>query len=245
MYDPVLDPPPRRTNRAVFVDAAEMYLRTIYEIEEEDGRAPSQAAIGRRLGLSRSAVSQQVMRLAQDGLVELTGHRSVAMSERGRAVAEVVMRKHRLAERVLVDVIGLEWELSHAEATRWQHVLGEAVERRLMGLLDDPTVSPFGNPIPGLAGLGAEPPAQRPGGSLVTIDRAARAGVRYAVVRRIPERVQADQRLLTELRAHGIVPGRTVRISLPDSGRSVRVATPAGCSVLDPGAAASVLVSVG
>jgi DtxR family Mn-dependent transcriptional regulator len=243
MHDPVSEPPPRRSNRAMFVDATEMYLRTIFEIdEEEDGLAPRQAALGRRLGLSRSAVNQQVLRLAEDGLVELAGNR-VALTERGRAAAAVVMRKHRLAERILVDVIGLEWELSHAEATRWQHVLGEAVERKLVGLLDDPTVSPFGNPIPGLAELGVGRRAPRPDGSVVTLARAARAGVGYAVVRQIPESVQADQRLLAELRAHGIVPGRTVRIS-PDGARSVRVATSAGCSVLDADAARSILVGV-
>ena len=64
------------------------------------------------------------------------------------------MRKHRLAERLLTDVIGLDWELVHAEACRWEHVMSETVERRLLELLDHPTESPYGNPIPGLDELG-------------------------------------------------------------------------------------------
>ena len=89
-------------------------------------------------------------RMERDGLVVVGGDRHLELTAVGRGRAVAVMRKHRLAERLLVDVIGLEWEYVHAEACRWEHVMSEAVERKLVALLDNPTVSPYGNPIPGL-----------------------------------------------------------------------------------------------
>ena len=92
--------------------------------------------------------------MERDGLLHVTGDRHLELSADGRAKATRVMRKHRLAERLLVDVIGLEWEYVHEEACRWEHVMSERVERKLLELLDNPTESPYGNPIPGLEELG-------------------------------------------------------------------------------------------
>ena len=135
------------------IDTTEMYLRTILELEEE-GVVPMRARIAERLDQSGPTVSQTVARMERDGLVPVAGDRHLELTEEGRRLATRVMRKHRLAECLLVDVIGLEWEQVHAEACRWEHVMSEAVERRVLELLRHPTESPYGNPIPGLEELG-------------------------------------------------------------------------------------------
>ncbi len=135
------------------IDTTEMYLRTIYELEEE-GIVPLRARIAERLHQSGPTVSQTVARMERDGLLTVEGDRHLQLTAEGHSLAMRVMRKHRLAERLLTDVIGLDWELVHEEACRWEHVMSETVERRLLELLDHPTESPYGNPIPGLAELG-------------------------------------------------------------------------------------------
>ncbi len=135
------------------VDTTEMYLRTIYDLEEE-GVVPLRARIAERLEQSGPTVSQTVSRMERDGLLHVAGDRHLELTDKGRGLAVAVMRKHRLAERLLVDVIGLPWEEVHAEACRWEHVMSEDVERRLVQVLNNPTTSPFGNPIPGLSELG-------------------------------------------------------------------------------------------
>ena len=135
------------------IDTTEMYLRTIYELVEE-GIVPLRARIAERLHQTGPTVSQTVARMERDGLVTVEGDRHLELTDEGTRLATRVMRKHRLAERLLTDVIGLDWELVHDEACRWEHVMSETVERRLVDLLDHPTESPYGNPIPGLAELG-------------------------------------------------------------------------------------------
>ncbi len=131
------------------IDTTEMYLRTIYELEEE-GIVPLRARIAERLHQSGPTVSQTVARMERDNLVHVQGDRHLELTDEGRARATRVMRKHRLAERLLIDVIGLDWEKVHDEACRWEHVISEDVERTLVVLLNAPTESPYGNPIPGL-----------------------------------------------------------------------------------------------
>ena len=140
------------------VDTTEMYLRTILELEEE-GVPPLRARIAERLHQSGPTVSQTVARMERDGLLSVEGDRHLQLSESGRQLATAVMRKHRLAECLLVDVIGLDYADVHEEACRWEHVMSELVERRLIELLGHPTESPYGNPIPGLELLGGESPA--------------------------------------------------------------------------------------
>ena len=139
------------------IDTTEMYLRTIYELVEE-GIVPLRARIAERLHQSGPTVSQTVARMERDGLLTVRGRPAPRAHRRRPRLAVRVMRKHRLAERLLTDVIGLDWELVHAEACRWEHVMSETVERRLLELLDHPTESPYGNPIPGLAELGETAP---------------------------------------------------------------------------------------
>jgi DtxR family transcriptional regulator, Mn-dependent transcriptional regulator len=231
--------------RGIFIDAREMLLRIIYEFEEEVGVPPRRAALRDRLGITRSAVGQHVARLADDGLVMLSPHNQILLTTAGRAAATVVMRKHRLAERLLVDVIGLDWELSHLEASRWQHVLGERVERRLLRILDDPTVSPYGNPIPGLGELEpslAGTDGADPGPPLVTIVAAAKAGIGRVLLCRIPEHLQSDVGLLARLRAANLLPGRSVEIVVAE-GNAVRAASATGELVLDATASRTILVT--
>nr|1XCV_A Chain A, Diphtheria toxin repressor mutant [Corynebacterium diphtheriae] len=135
------------------VDTTEMYLRTIYELEEE-GVTPLRARIAERLEQSGPTVSQTVARMERDGLVVVASDRSLQMTPTGRTLATAVMRKARLAERLLTDIIGLDINKVHDEADRWEHVMSDEVERRLVKVLKDVSRSPFGNPIPGLDELG-------------------------------------------------------------------------------------------
>src|SRR5271166_7209860 len=130
-----------------------MYLRTIFELEEE-GVVPLRARIAERLTQSGPTVSQTVARMERDGLLHVAGDRQLSLSDVGRTLATRVMRKHRLAECLLVGVIELPWEEVHIEACRWEHVISESVERRLFELLGYPVRCPHGNVIPGLAELG-------------------------------------------------------------------------------------------
>ena len=211
------------------IDTTEMYLRTIYELEEE-GVVPLRARIAERLAQSGPTVSQTIARMERDGLVVVAGDRHLELTDTGRSRAVSVMRKHRLAERLLTDVIGLEWEHVHAEACRWEHVMSDQVERKLIQLLGNPTVSPYGNPIPGLGQLSrtdpenSELPVLELG--LQRLDEFARRGGGSVEVRRIAEHVQADPDLMTELKLSGIVPGQSVDVgSISRFGDAVPVGT--------------------
>ena len=137
---------------ADLIDTTEMYLKTILELEE-DGVTPLRARIVDRLGHSGPTVSQTVARMERDGLLHVMGDRRLELTDTGRAHATEVLRKHRLAERLLLDVIGMEWAQVHDEACRWEHVMSDAVEARLEELLSNTCVDPYGNPMPGCAPL--------------------------------------------------------------------------------------------
>jgi DtxR family transcriptional regulator, Mn-dependent transcriptional regulator len=204
------------------IDTTEMYLRTIFELEEE-GIVPLRARIAERLGQSGPTVSQTVARMARDGLLTVEGDRHLQLSESGRALATRVMRKHRLAERLLVDVIGLEWDEVHEEACRWEHVISEQVEVKLLQLLGSPTLSPYGNPIPGLEELDADLHSTgfREGGlvSLRDVAQALPEGEHaVAVIRRIGEPVQSDLDVMHRLRRAGVRPGNAVQVSPAEGG---------------------------
>src|SRR3954454_7730256 len=131
-------------------DTTEEYLENILEIEEEGTRV-MRARLVERLGLSAAAVSETVGRLEEHGFVQLLDDRTLTLTDKGRTLATTIVRRHRLAERLLVDVIGLEWEKVHREADRWEHVISDDVEEKLIALLGDPATCPHGNPIPGSA----------------------------------------------------------------------------------------------
>ncbi|MFC8002832.1 metal-dependent transcriptional regulator [Streptomyces olivaceus] len=209
---------------ARLIDTTEMYLRTVLELEEE-GVVPMRARIAESLDQSGPTVSQTVARMERDGLLRVAADRRLELTGGGRRLATRVMRKHRLAECLLVDVIGLEWEQVHAEACRWEHVMSEAVERRLLELLRHPTESPYGNPIPGLeelGGAGDAAPRPSPAGTTVSLGAMVTgpAGT-SAVLRRIGEPGQSDHRLLSALRRAGVRPGAVVSVMSSAGGVTV------------------------
>jgi DtxR family transcriptional regulator, Mn-dependent transcriptional regulator len=235
------------------IDTTEMYLRTIYELEEE-GVVPLRARIAERLEQSGPTVSQTVARMERDGLVHVAGDRHLELTPGGRAKAVAVMRKHRLAELLLVNVIGLEWEHVHVEACRWEHVMSDAVERKLFTLLGEPSVSPYGNPIPGLDALrgGTEidgeitAPMRTPtpdDAGLVRLDEFARSGGGKVEVRRIAEHIQLNEQLMAHLKSAGVLPGSDVDVvAIPRFGDAVGVGHQGNQAEVDPLVAHAVLV---
>jgi DtxR family transcriptional regulator, Mn-dependent transcriptional regulator len=203
------------------IDTTEMYLRTVYELEEE-GVVPLRARIAERLGQSGPTVSQTVARMERDGLVNVADDRHLELTDAGRHEAVAVMRKHRLAERLLADVIGLDWEDLHIEACRWEHVMSEKVERRILALLDKPLVCPHGNPIPGLDQLGL-PFATDQTGTLVSLSEAALGPAGEVEISRISEQLQPDSALMHRLDEAGMRPGHRVHVQGAGPGIEVWV----------------------
>ncbi|MDY3128004.1 MAG: iron dependent repressor, metal binding and dimerization domain protein [Corynebacterium sp.] len=190
------------------VDTTEMYLRTIYELEEE-GITPLRARIAERLEQSGPTVSQTVARMERDGLLHVRSDRSLDLTPRGRELATAVMRKHRLAERLLTDVLGLDILKVHDEACRWEHVMSEEVERRLIHILDNPSISPFGNPIPALEKIGTETSTFIAGERAIDIPNAQDV---HATISQINEILQVNREVLQELYEAGVTIGATVTL---------------------------------
>ena len=198
-------------------DTTEEYLETIFEIEEE-GIVPIRARLVERLRLSAPAVSETVNRLVEQGNVELLDNRRLQLTPKGRAIARSIVRRHRLAERLLVDVIGLEWEKAHREADRWEHAISAEVEQKLVELLGDPATCPHGNPIPG---------------SARTVDRSrtvllSEAAPGAVVVARISERLELDDDVLALIASGGLIPGSAATVVGRDALGNVRMTTEAG-----------------
>jgi DtxR family Mn-dependent transcriptional regulator len=192
------------------VDTTEMYLKTILELEEE-GTLPLRARIAERLHQSGPTVSQTVARMERDGLLTVEGDRHLQLTASGRAYAVAVMRKHRLAELLLVNVIGMPYEDAHDEACRWEHVMSADVERRVFQLLGRPTRSPYGNPIPGLAELDRSAPPAEGGEAERNLAFPGLAGA--VVVRRICESVHSDGDVIRQLHNAGVDPGAKVTVA--------------------------------
>jgi DtxR family Mn-dependent transcriptional regulator len=205
-----------------FHPPVEEYLEAVHELLEE-GTVVIQARLVERLGHSAPAVSEMVRRLADEGWVAVTG-RSISLTEAGQAKAESVVRKHRLAERLLTDVIGLPWAKAHTEAGRWEHVISDDVEARLIELLGHPRTCPHGNPIPG-----AEPVTE----TLVALGAAAAGD--EVTLRRVTEQVEIDSDALEYLASHGFVPGATATVSARDADGTLTLALDGASFSLSPG----------
>lgn len=189
------------------IDTTEMYLKIIFELEE-DGVLPMRARIAERLGQSGPTVSQTVARMERDGLLELAEDRHLVLTRHGRTAAVRVMRKHRLAERLLMDVIGLDPAFVHDEACRWEHVMSEEVEKRILSLVEDGARSPYGNPVPGLEELGQEPAPPADGRPCSELAQGQSRD--EARVVRLGEPVQVDPEVLGLLLESGVRPGAQV-----------------------------------
>lgn len=208
------------------IDTTEMYLRTILELEEEH-IVPMRARISERIGHSGPTVSQTVARMERDGLVRLSGERHLELTPEGRQKATAVMRKHRIAERLLADVIGLEWEDVHEEACRWEHVMSENVERKIMAMLGYPTESPYGNPIPGLDELGLPETMPFHAGVVnlqdVLPEAEAQSDEIQVIVRRLAEPVQSDPEFLALFRRAGVYPDARASVAVSENTVILRV----------------------
>ncbi len=208
--------------------AAEEYCECIFELAEDDLEV-IQARIAERLKLSRPSVSEMIRRLEIDGLVDVAGG-SIKLTVAGTTLAEQVVRRHRLAERFLTDMLGLSWADAHQEAGKWEHVISDSVETALIRVLGDPTTCPHGNPIPGSL---YEAPDARPLNGLSV-------GSQFTVSR-IPEELEFSPGLLEFLEEATLTPGSSGRItaSSPDGtvtvdmdGRTVGVGAFAGARIL-------------
>jgi len=191
--------------------AFEEYCETIFELREDDVDV-IQARIAERLDVSRPAVSEMIHRMQQQGLV--TVDRSIRLTPDGLLLAESVVRRHRLAERFLTDILGLSWAEAHAEAGRWEHVISDPVEEALVRVLGAPTTCPHGNPIPG---SDYQPPDAVPLDSLAVGD--------HFEVSRIPEELEFAPGLLEFLERSHLVPGTRGQVTSasPDGTRAVEV----------------------
>lgn len=187
------------------IDTTEMYLKTVYEMLE-DGVPPLRARIVERLDHSGPTVSQTVGRMERDGLLYVAGNRRIELTEQGATLAREVVRKHRLAERLLLDAIGLDWVMVHDEACRWEHVMSGAVEMRLLDLLRHPSSDPYGNVIPDDSS-----PVIGAGASAAQIVEQY-GGIVDTEVVRIGEPIQAETRILGFFAEAAIYPGKAVNL---------------------------------
>ena len=217
------------------IDTTEMYLKVVYELEEQ--RQPAlRARLAERLEQAMPSVSQTVSRLERDGLLTLDDHRIVALTDEGRSLAVAVMRKHRIAERFLFDVLGLDWADCHEEACRWEHVLGDAAEEKLAALLTNLDTDPYGNPIPGLEQIGRSSSPFVQGVPVIEVE--SESAVRVVA---IGEGIQADEGLLRDCYAAGVLPGNTVTVTT--EGQFVTVAGATGAVRFDSHLAAQLFVA--
>jgi DtxR family Mn-dependent transcriptional regulator len=178
--------------------ATEEYLQAVYTLADEGGQVIS-ARLAEFLGISPAAVSEMVHRLERDGLVRLDERKEVRFTERGYAAASSIVRRHRLAERMLVDLLGYEWWKTHEEAERLEHAMSPEMEERLVRILGDPQTCPHGNPMPGTT-----PRPTRPLERLAVGER--------ATVERIPDQFEHEPGFLEYLDTQGVRPGVTLEM---------------------------------
>ena len=191
--------------------AFEEYCETIYELGEDDLDV-IQARIAERMEVSRPAVSEMMKRLEVEGLIE--AGREIKLTEKGMHLAETVVRRHRLAECFLTDVLGLSWADAHQEASKWEHVISPTVEKAMVARLNDPTTCPHGNPIPG---SGYEAP------DLIALETIG-VGKKF-IVQRIPEELEFTEGMLDFLEQSSIIPGSkgTLTAMSPDGTATVTI----------------------
>ena len=196
-------------------DTTEEYLEAILSIEEE-GVVPMRARLVERLGLSAAAVSETVGRLSEHGFVDLADDRSLHLTDKGRRLATTIVRRHRLAERFLVEVVGLPWYLSHEEATVWGRAISSAVEERFVAMLDDPATCVHGNPIPGTR----RPVDQRDLRPLPALPEGASGRLE-----RLTEDLELDLDVMRFLQESGLMPGAGLTVASvgPDGTRTLEV----------------------
>jgi DtxR family Mn-dependent transcriptional regulator len=208
----------------------EEYLEAMYELQEE-GTPVIQARLAERLGHAAPSVSEMIGRLRTDGFVEPQG-RALRLTTKGRKRAESVVRKHRLAERLLTDIIGLEWHKTHLEACRWEHVISDDVEARIVALLGNPSTCPHGNPIPGA------PPARRQLTALADSEPGD-----HIRLERVTEQVEVDTKSLKHLDSHGFIPGVDAEVRSKAADGTLTLAVDNSTMSIDADLAAQLFVA--
>lgn len=195
-----------------FHPAFEEYCEAIFELREDEVEV-IQARIADRLMVSRPAVSEMIKRLETEGLVGID-HNNISLTGDGQRLAERVVRRHRLAERFLTDILELSWADAHQEAGKWEHIISQPVEEAIVRVLGNPTTCPHGNPIPG---ADYEAPAAVPLADVSVGDP--------FTVSRIPEELEFTPGLLEFLEDADVVPGRsgTITAASPDGTTTVEV----------------------
>ena len=198
--------------------ATEEYLQAVYTLADEGGQVIG-ARLAEFLRISPAAVSEMVHRLERDGLLQLDERKEVRLTDRGFSAASRVVRRHRLAERMLVDLLGYEWWKTHEEAERIEHAMSQEMEERLVRVLGDPQTCPHGNPMPGTT-----PRSTRPLERLAIGER--------ATVERIPDQFEHEPGFLEYLDTQGVRPGVTLemieqrpghlRVGVNGTARSIR-----------------------
>jgi DtxR family Mn-dependent transcriptional regulator len=210
--------------------AFEEYCECIYELGEDDVEV-IQARIADRLQVSRPSVSEMVRRLEAEELIILTGN-VISLTESGERLALRVVRRHRLAERFLTDLLGLSWAQAHHEAGKWEHVMSDDVETAMNRLLGDPTTCPHGNPIPGSSYLAQD--------TVRLVDVAP--GDRFTVSR-IPEELEFAPGVLDFLESSALRPGRSGTLASTDAEGGVTVDIDGQHVSVTPFASARILVT--
>jgi len=195
-----------------FHPAFEEYCEAIWELHEDDIDV-IQARIAERIEVSRPAVSEMIRRMEHEGLVAINGT-TIGLTDRGQELAERVVRRHRLAERFLTDILGLSWADAHAEAGKWEHVISDSVENALVKVLNDPTTCPHGNPIPGADYVAPETRSLRD----------VAVGEEFTISR-IPEELEFEPGMLDFLEQHSLQPGHTgvLTVLSPDGTATVEM----------------------
>ncbi|HJR45649.1 MAG TPA: metal-dependent transcriptional regulator [Actinomycetota bacterium] len=195
--------------------ASKEYLEAVYELKEE-GRRVLQARIGERLGLAPATVSEGVKRLVAEGYVTVEGARDIQLTEQGLDVAEALVRRHRLAERMLVDILGIPWHQCHEQAEDWEKVMTPEVEEAILSKLEGEPTCPHGNPIPGTTS------------SISWADLKAVAAMDAGDkgrLTRLLEDVELDHDVLKFLEEHSLIPGNDLAVVevAPDGTRTLEV----------------------
>jgi DtxR family Mn-dependent transcriptional regulator len=195
--------------------ASKEYLEAIYELEEE-GRHVLQARIGERLGLAPATVSEGIKRLISEGYVGTGESREITLTEPGRAIAETLVRRHRLAERMIVDILGMPWHLCHEQAEDWEKVMTPEVEQAILDKLEGDATCPHGNPIPGASN--AVPWSELKPAAAMAVGESGR-------LTRLLEDVELDHDVLKYLEDNNLMPGRdlTLKAVAPDGTLTLEV----------------------
>ena len=193
--------PARRARSAESTASVQDYLAAIYDLAGS-GKPVIGARLAKHMKVSPPAVTEALHRMARAGYIRLAAGKEITLTKKGRAMAEVMARRHRLLERWLTDILGLDWTEAHEEAHRLEHALSPKVEDRLAAILGMPTTCPHGNPIPGMAGPSQSHP--------FPLDQAKEGTT--VVVERITEEAEADRKLLEHLWQNGVRPGMRLKI---------------------------------